>query len=114
MPTRAHSLGDLRRRITVQQETRTPDGGGGFVIAWADVCTVWAKVWPITPREAMDGERLEARVDTLIVIRYRPGNTITAGMRISADGLLYQIKGLADVESRHEFIELTCTAGMGT
>jgi SPP1 family predicted phage head-tail adaptor len=37
------SPSDLNKRITLQYETRTPDGMGGFTVAWVDAATVWAK-----------------------------------------------------------------------
>lgn len=112
MPSRFHAIGDLRRRCRIEQETRSADGGGGFTISWTEVCTVWAKVWPVISREALSAERLEARVDTLIVIRYRAG--LNAGMRATVDGVSYQIHGVIDPQSRREWLELNCQSGVAT
>ena len=35
-------IGKLRHRVTLQSEGETPDGGGGYALAWSAVATVWA------------------------------------------------------------------------
>lgn len=115
MPSRFHAVGDLRRRATIEQETRSADGGGGFAMTWTTLCTVAAKVWPVTAREQLNAEHLESRIDTLIVVRWSSTTaTITPGMRARVDGIAYQIRGAIDPQSRREWIELTCQSGVAT
>jgi head-tail adaptor len=66
--------GDLRHRFTWEAQTRTPDGGGGFVVTWIPVpgCTnLAASKWPVRGNEAFEGGRTVAIADYRIRIRYR-------------------------------------------
>lgn len=38
------TIGDMKEPLTLQQETLTPDGGGGFARAWEDVAEVFARI----------------------------------------------------------------------
>ena len=44
-------IGELRKQVTVQAEGQTPDGAGGYTLAWTNVATVWAEIKPVTGRE---------------------------------------------------------------
>ena len=66
-------IGDLNRRITIQYQTRTPDGLGGFLTVWTDFYTIDAAIW-----DATSNERNTASATTLVIshrirIRYKSG-----------------------------------------
>ncbi len=66
--------GDLNHRITIEAQTRIPDGGGSFTIIWASVpgCTnIAASKWPVKGSEAFEGGRTVAIADYRMRIRYR-------------------------------------------
>lgn len=80
------AIRSLRERLTVQEESRTPDGGGGFTKTWSDLSsnpTVWARVEPLKGSEQLRGMALEGRVTHRVTIRAR--TDIDVGMRFRWD-----------------------------
>ena len=98
--------GQLRHRITIQENTPAPDDYGGAVDSWAEVDVVWGSVEPLAGREFLDARRLEAEVTTRIRIRYLAG--LVPGMRATWDGHTYDITAVLETESRRREIVLMC------
>jgi len=65
------AAGDLNRRLTLQAPVETGDGEGGVARAYADVCTLWAQVTPLTARADVAAGSLGAAIRYAIVIRAR-------------------------------------------
>lgn len=112
MPTRFHSGRELRRRATLQSETVTADGGGGGALTWTTVKTVAAGVFPINGREVQITDGDQVQISVLIVIRHR--DDVTEGMRAVVDGNAHNIRAVLDPESRRQWLELQCEAGVPT
>lgn len=91
--------GDLRHRITIQEETATPDGMGGETLAWGDQCTLWAAIWPLSAKESLGSMKLELKVTHRVRIRYRPG--ITSKNRIKMGVRFFDIVSLINYEERN-------------
>lgn len=83
--------GDLRHRITIQQSTVAADQAE----SWSDVATVWAGKRDVGAREALRSGQVQAVGDTIFTIRWRAG--LTAKMRISYGGEIWQIAGLSEI-----------------
>lgn len=105
--------GALRHRVTLQalgagspQQT----GSGMPDESWGDVATVYASVEPLNGRELFAAQEHHAEVTTRIRLRYRSG--ITAKMRVSHGGTVYNILSVIDAEKRHKEIQLMCTDGV--
>lgn len=87
--------GKMTERITFQVATRTPDGGGGFTDAWANIPstpTVWAEVVAKAGKEGLVSDRITATMVTLFHIRNRADLDET--MRIAWRGSNYNIRGI--------------------
>lgn len=108
MPLRA---GDLDRRVAILRTAKIDDGtatvdGPPTVIGWR-----WAQKTDVS-----DGERVRAGqqgqdITTRFVVRWDALTaTITAKDYIALDGLLYEVTGAKEVESRREAIEITTNA----
>lgn len=104
-------IGKLRHAIELQQEQRTPDGGGGFVRTWQTVARVRAAVEPLTGSERWRAEQVQANVSHRVTIRYRPG--ITTDMRVKFGARVFLITAVIDPEERHRELQLLCTELMG-
>jgi SPP1 family predicted phage head-tail adaptor len=87
--------GELRQRITIEEQTITHDEFGAEVVLWENIDQVWAAIDDgITQRNEerflpQAGQRIAGRL-TQIKIRWRDG--ITVKMRISHGGQIYQIE----------------------
>lgn len=75
------TAGQLTERIRFEQESRTPDGGGGASISWPTVATRWAAVEPLKGREQLQAMQLQASNLYRVTIR-NDGLAITASMRL--------------------------------
>lgn len=105
-------LGKMRERVTLQQESPTADGGGGYALAWTDIATVWAKVEPLSGREQIEASKLQGVVQYRIMIRYR--SDVVPGMRLSWGGVYFNIRAVICEEERDRFLQLTCEKGVAT
>lgn len=106
------TAGQLRERVTIQQESLTPDGGGGSTLAWADVATVWASVEPLSGRERMQAQQLESAVDYRVKIRHRAD--VTAGMRLVWGSAIMNIRAVYNEDRKRKYLTLDSERGVGT
>lgn len=112
MPKRFHPPGRLRFNVTLQSPVQSDDTGGGGALTWTTLATVAANVLPINGREVAAADGLQARVNTLIVIRWRGG--IDSTCRAVFRGRALNIRSAIDVDSRREWLELLCESGAET
>jgi len=86
--------GNLRHRVSIQEQTQVPDGMGGFTPSWAAITgmdSVPAAIWPLSSKEQLDAMKLESLATNRVRIRYRPG--ITAKNRIVFGSRIFNILG---------------------
>ena len=86
--------GNLRHRISIQEQTQTPNGMGGFSIAWAAITgmdSVPCAIWPMNSKEQLDAMKLESLATNKIRIRYRAG--ITSKNRMVFGSRIFNILG---------------------
>jgi SPP1 family predicted phage head-tail adaptor len=101
--------GDLRHRIELQAQTRTPDGGGGFTTTWSTVATVYASIWPLKGEESMEGGRVTAAITHRVRIRFRRGVKASWRIRDLFSGKYFSIvTAPVDLGDNHQWIELMC------
>lgn len=103
-------IGDMRHRATLQQQVRTPDGGGGFTETWQDLATVpavYADIVPLSGAEQLRHHQLASTVTHRITIRYR--SDVTAAMRLSSGGKIYNITSVTDKGGLGTLLEIMAT-----
>ncbi len=86
--------GELRERVTIQQNTPTRDGFDAAIEHWSTFATLWAKVETVSGTETIDQQRAAALLTYNITLRYYPG--ITPDMRVSWRGSLLNINAIID------------------
>jgi SPP1 family predicted phage head-tail adaptor len=103
--------GLLRHLVTIQQLPADPDtnDAGQPVINWTDVATVPASVSPLSGRELFAAQQVNVEATTEIRIRYLEG--VDTRMRITFEGLHYNILQILDPDFRHIELRMTCTSG---
>ena len=97
-------LSSLNRWVTLEAQTLTPDGGGGYSASWDAVATVWAAIEPVSGAEVFGPDANEARVRYRIAIRRR--TDVSAGMRVNDGGRLFAIKAVLDDGPQSQFLTL--------
>jgi SPP1 family predicted phage head-tail adaptor len=99
--------GQLDRRITIEQNTPTQGPTGEEAASWSTLATVWAEVRQRRGREFFDSHQVVAEIDTVFLIRHR--TDVTAKMRVSWDGRLYDIHYVGEI-GRKDGLELMTSA----
>jgi SPP1 family predicted phage head-tail adaptor len=102
-------IGDLRYRITIQQETLTTDSQGGSSAAWAELVTVWASIDPVSANQRWFAERLGHQVTHKIIIRNRAD--ITSAMRIIYGSKTYYIHSYKFLDEGSGYLEIMASEG---
>ncbi|MBI3440666.1 MAG: phage head closure protein [Proteobacteria bacterium] len=103
-------ISEMKRRITLQEQVRTPDGGGGFTVTWQNIATVpevYAAIVPLSGAEQLRHHQLEASVTHRITLRYR--SDVTTAMRIVHDTTVYHITAVIDQDGLGTSLEILAT-----
>jgi len=100
------SVGDLDTRASLEQAARTPDGGGGFVVAWTELAEIWIGVTPAGGEDSFGPDRLESRAHYRVTARRR--RDVSAGMRLVTSAHTLLIHDVLDDGPRAQFITLLC------
>jgi len=99
-------IGDLRHRVTFQDWTKVSDGMGGTVDTPADVCTVFAAIWPVSATEQVQAGQTVMTVSHRIRIRYR--SDITAKLRVKFGSRYFAIVSIINPNESGKLLDLMC------
>lgn len=105
------NIGGLRHRVLVENPTRTPDGDGGFTIAWASAnpSEVWAKIEMASPMvtERRVGNTVTAPISHVVTVRYH--SEISTLTRLTfEDTRQFFVRGVHNVNEVDETMMLAC------
>lgn len=103
-------IGNMRDRVTIQQEGMTSDGQGGHENTWQDVDTVWAMVDPLRSYERMAQGQQEGATKYRVTIRYVPN--LTNANAILWDGKRMNITGLFNPDRKKKYLQIECEEGV--
>jgi len=99
--------GKLNRRIVIQSQTATQDAAGQpLPDTWTTFTTVWAHIKFNSGYESIKGEAVASIARSSMRIRYR--EDITNKMRVTHNGITYEIKAVMPDEAKREFVDLAC------
>jgi SPP1 family predicted phage head-tail adaptor len=107
-------FGGLRKRITVLQNTPAQDGSGAPIENWAPYITVWGSISPLTGRELMAAEQVQANISHTVILRW-PGTSYAfdSSMRLLYKGRYFDIQAVINLDERNRTLQLTCTERVG-
>lgn len=98
--------GHLRVKVAIQEKQTVPDGMGGQAIEWVTVMEPYTKWRHASMGERLQAMQVQANVMHRVWMRYSP--TVKPAMRIvDPDGNVYNIRGVADIEKRRKWLELS-------
>jgi SPP1 family predicted phage head-tail adaptor len=102
--------GSLRKRLTIQRRSQSPDDHGGLVDTWTDLATVWGEIVPGAGSEREVGtSEIREIAQHQITIRYFPG--LTPRDRILYGVRVFSIVNVNNVDERNHEMTLTATEG---
>ena len=96
--------GKLRRLVTIESVTETPNEYGEPEQVWAEFAQAWAQQEDLTGREAFLAQQVLSEVTTRFTIRYVAG--VTAKMRVVSDDTIYNIQSVADPDGKRRSLVL--------
>ncbi|GBE44291.1 phage head-tail joining protein [bacterium BMS3Bbin10] len=100
------AIGALRHRLTLEQTSLTPDGGGGNTESWVQVAQVWGRIAPLSGRESVEAARIAGRYRYEITIRYRAG--VEPAMRFRLGARIFHILAIEDIGERGKWLKALC------
>lgn len=98
-------IGKMNRRLTLQDEILSPDGGGGFSSIWQNVPnnpSVFAAVTPLSFSEEIRFRQISAQATHRITLRFR--EDIRHGMRLTEQGRVYHVVSLLPLDEKREYL----------
>ena len=102
--------GMLTRRISIERLTTTPDALGGFAESWAAIAMPYAHIKPMSGRELVNADKLDALAVSRFVIRYR--SDLRESDRVNYRGTRYNIRSIVNINERDEWLEITAERGV--
>jgi SPP1 family predicted phage head-tail adaptor len=106
----------LRHRIDVQELITIQDSDTGAITeAWASILQsdeplIPAAIYPLSGREYVAAEAIQAQVNTRITIRYRAD--IIPSMRVLHEAVTYNIRAVLPDPTLRRHINLMCESGV--
>lgn len=82
------------------------EAGFGQAATWNTYATVWAKIAPLSGRQAWAAQQFVSEVSHTITIRYR--QDVQARHRIQFGGRNFEIKAVLNPEERNIRLDLLC------
>jgi len=98
------AAGRLTTPIVIQQQTTTTDAIGQPLLTWTDFALVWSNVKHLSGSEAIKAGAVTSVVQASMRVRQLAG--ITAGMRVVAGGVVYEIRAVLPDLQRREYTDL--------
>ena len=99
-------IGQLNRRLTLEEPAASSDGTGGRDVAWVSAGDVWANVHTFAGREHTIAEAVTSQLTHRITIRHRNG--IGPHMRFSDGARIYDILTIGDVKGDQRWLVCHC------
>jgi len=102
----------LRHRVDIKNFTTTQDSNTGAVSdSWVDVDTdIPAEIYPLSGREFIAAQSIQAGVTTKITIRWQAG--IEPRMRVHHGSDIYNIKSVLPDPTLKRHLTLMCEVGV--
>lgn len=107
--------GLIRRRVTVQRYSTTPNALGEAIESWTTLYSAWASVEAVTASErfASGSQQELATVTHRVTLRYRDDKTVGPKDRISYDGKAFDIESAIDPDGRRRETVCLCRELVG-
>lgn len=100
-------IGQFDKYITIQAQSRTSDGAGGWSNTYSDLHTLWADIIPATGTEALQQEQLLGKKPYTITARY---SSELAGIdnqnRVKWGTRFFNIHSVINLNEEGEFVEM--------
>ena len=100
---------DLRKVVTIQENTPTADGMGGFTDSWDTVTgliALRAAIWPISARERIENQQIEHEISHRVRTWYR--SAILPAMRVKWGSRYFKIMSIINPNEENRLLDMIC------
>ena len=98
--------GRLRHRIDLETNVGTTNTFGAITDTWSLWTTLWASVEPLSGRELLQAQQMQADITHRVRFRYVSG--VTAKMRVAYGSRYFNILSVINDQERNREIVLMC------
>ena len=101
----------LNRRLSLEGETRSPDGAGGFVTVWAALGTLWAALEVGRGAEETVADQVRTVQPVTVTVRAAPEGDPARplrGQRFREGGRAYPIRSVRARDARGLYLTCDC------
>ncbi len=109
------AIGELNRRVRLQQRSSSLDTFGQQSTTWSDLATVWARIEPLTSREAFSAGGVQSEVTHTITVRNRSelaDPRTAAALRILWGSRIFNLTPWMNPDMRSRFLEIHATEAL--
>ena len=99
-------IGELTKRIELQNVTQTFDAYRVPVNTWTTFATVWANITPLAGMEKFNAQQKTAELSHKITIRYN--STITPKSRVKFGSRIFEISEILNEDEGNVYMQLIC------
>jgi len=99
-------IGELNKRLVIEDLVATPDGAGGSDVNWVEFATVWAKIKPRYGSEKLLAHAVTSTTTHIISIRYRNG--LRPRMRFVDGTREFEIQSIVNVDEANTWLSCLC------
>lgn len=105
------AAGRLRHIVELQELVNELDSDGTTVSTWLHFSMERAEISPLSGRELIAARAVQAKVNTRIVMRFRP--FVVPTMRVLHGSTIYDIEAvIPDPDSGRRWLTLLCSSGV--
>jgi SPP1 family predicted phage head-tail adaptor len=108
-------IGDLTKRVSLQQRISTTGTMGQSVETWTEIAKVWAAIEPLTAQQRVVSQAIHPDISHRITVRYRPdyaNATLLSSLRIVYRGRFFSLHGGLNLNERNVQVDLTAAEGI--
>lgn len=105
-------IGNMRHLLTIEHRVRVADDSGGFSESWQSLpqdAQVWAAIETLSGRQILRAGQLQPAATHRLHLHYRQG--LSPGMRLTGEGVCYDITAVLDRDNRKQYLEVMATSG---
>lgn len=107
MQLKFFDAGQLRTQMVLEDPVETPDGQGGFSVAWTERAIVWAALEPAGGRAELFADRAAVLSTHRIWLRHR--EDVRPGQRLRRDTRTYRIDQAEDADGTRRYLTVRAT-----
>ena len=103
---------DFRDVFTVERNTESSDGVGGYTSSWATIATIYGKIETVGGDEPLTAGRLEPTESLVLTTHYR--TDLLESDRLIVASEEYNITRLENIDRRSRFLRIYAETGVRT